>query len=99
MHSWDGFVTKFFNVPSKAYTYDEYENFKMINGWQQSTLQKLNDWFANHPDAYLITDIKGNNVEGLRILKERYPKLAEKTIPQIYQLSEYEQVKELGYEI
>ena len=98
MHSWDGFVTKFFNVPSKAYTYDEYENFKMINGWQQSTLQKLNDWFANHPDAYLITDIKGNNVEGLRILKERYPKLAEKTIPQIYQLSEYEQVKELGYD-
>lgn len=98
MHSWDGFVTKFFNVISKAYSYYEYENFQMINGWQQSTPQTLEDWFVDHPDAYLVTDIKGNNIEGLRILKERHPDLAERTIPQIYQLSEYQAVKDLGYD-
>lgn len=98
MHSWDGFVTKFFNVPSREYSSFEYENFQMINGWHHSTLQSLYTWFKEHPDAYLITDIKGNNIEGLKMIQERYPELAAQTIPQIYQLSEYQAVRELGYD-
>lgn len=98
IHSWDGFITKFFNAQAKRHSYLEYENFKMINGWQHSTLEKLDNWYKEHPDGYLITDIKGDNIQGLRILKHRYPELAERTIPQIYKMEEYQKVKDLGYQ-
>lgn len=97
-HSWDGFIGKFFNVPVKQYSYTEFENFQMINGWHQLTPKVLDEWFGHHTDAYLVTDIKGNNVEGLRRLKQEYPRLAERIIPQIYRLEEYEHIKNLGYE-
>lgn len=98
VHSWDGFITKFFKVPAKKYSYLEYQNFQMVNGWKKSTLKKLDNWFKTHPDAYLVTDIKEDNIKGLKIIKDRYPEMAKKTIPQIYQMAEYEKAKDLGYE-
>lgn len=98
LHSWDGFLMGFFNQPVRQYSFEEFENFQMINGWHQLTPEGLDKWFAYHSDAYLVTDVKNRNVEALKKLKEEYPRLAEKTIPQIYQLDQYEKVKDLGYE-
>lgn len=97
LHSWDGFVNKFFNVPVKQYSYDEFANFKMIHGWQQLTPDILAEWMEKHPDAYIVTDIKGDNVEGLRILKEEYPHIQDRIIPQIYHMEEYEPIANMGY--
>lgn len=98
LHSWDGFVTGFFNKPVRKYSFEEFKNFEMINGWHQLTLESVDRWFEQHSDAYLVTDIKERNVEALKRLKEEYPNLAKNTIPQVYQLSEYEEVKKLGYD-
>lgn len=98
VHSWDGFINKFFNVEVRQYSYDEFINFNMINGWHQLTPHNLALWLEVHPDAYVVTDIKGDNVEGLKIISQNYPHLVDRIIPQIYFFDEYEQVLALGYE-
>lgn len=98
LHSWDGFLTGFFNQPVRQYSFEEFKNFQMINGWHQLTLEGLDRWFEQHSDAYLVTDIKARNIEGLKKIKEEYPNLARNTIPQIYQLDEYKKAKDLGYD-
>jgi phosphoglycerol transferase MdoB-like AlkP superfamily enzyme len=98
VHSWDGFINKFFNVEVNRYTYDEFKNFTMINNWTQLTPDILSQWMETHHDAYIVTDIKSNNIEGLRYLSDTFPHLINRIIPQIYKPEEYEPVKELGYE-
>lgn len=98
LHSWDGFVNKFFNVDVKKYYYDEFEKFTMINGYTHLTPDRMAKWMEDHPDGYIVTDIKGNNIKGLGYLRFTYPHLIDRIIPQIYKFDEYETVKELGYQ-
>lgn len=98
VHSWDGFINRHFNVEAKRYSYDQFISFNMINGWHQLTPHTLRLWMERHPDAYIITDIKENNIKGLEILSEKYPHIMDRIIPQIYSMDEYEKVKSLGYE-
>ncbi len=60
-------------------------------------LKKLAKWLRKHRDAYVITDIKDNNLEILRLIQKRYPRLSRQIIPQIYKFDEYEQVRSMGY--
>ena len=98
LHSWDGFVNKFFNVDVKRYYYDEFEKFTMVNGYTHLTPDRMAKWMEDHPDAYIVTDIKRDNIKGLGYLRFTYPHLVDRIIPQIYRQDEYETVKELGYE-
>lgn len=50
-------------------------------------------WLAVHPDAYLITDFKTDNLSGLRALGAH-----DRIIPQIYNPAEYEPVRQMGFE-
>ncbi|MBN1602802.1 MAG: hypothetical protein JW915_14430 [Chitinispirillaceae bacterium] len=60
-------------------------------------LKKLAKWLRKHKDAYIITDIKDNNLEILRLIQKKYPRLSRQIIPQIYKFDEYEQVRSMGY--
>ena len=79
----------------------EYKDFIKrtgILGLEFMDLNKLAQWLAKHDDAYIITDIKENNVEILGYIRENYPEASERIIPQIYYPEEYEPVRNLGYE-
>jgi len=79
----------------------EYEDFKKrtgILGLEFMDLDMLARWLASHDDAYIITDIKQDNIEILGHIRENYPEASKRIIPQIYSPDEYEPVRELGYE-
>jgi len=97
IHSWDGFVTKFFLKEAKQYSYEEFISFEMINDWQQLTPEIIAQWLREHKDAYIITDIKKRNIEGLKVISEKYPDIQDQIIPQIYLMEEYSQAQSLGY--
>ncbi|WP_066500562.1 sulfatase-like hydrolase/transferase [Abyssisolibacter fermentans] len=97
LHSWDGFVKKFFGKTSKKYSYDEFKNFKMMNGWHQLTIEDIAKWLREHKDARIVTDVKADNIKALKIIKEQYPDVLDNIIPQIYHIEEYIKVQELGY--
>lgn len=78
-----------------------YEDFKKrtgILGLEFMDLDMLARWLASHDDAYIITDIKQDNIEILGHIRENYPEASKRIIPQIYSPDEYEPVRELGYE-
>lgn len=61
------------------------------------TVETLTAWLDENPKATIITDVKERNVAALTYLAMGYPKFAHRMIPQIYQPSEYQPVRDLGY--
>ena len=53
------------------------------------TLGNLADWMRNHLDAYIITTIKEDNVKALKYIKDNYPDIKDRIIPQIRYTGEY----------
>jgi hypothetical protein len=61
------------------------------------TLAELLAWMDAHPDATIVTDMKSNNLEGLRLLKEAAGSKVTRIIPQIRFPEQYKPVREMGY--
>ena len=60
-------------------------------------LEGLNQWLLNHPKAFIVTDIKHNNLQGLELINRTIKNAKYKVIPQIYQPDQYQPTIDLGY--
>lgn len=100
LHSWDGFITKFFGKAYKnvAYDHKDFQAFTSVHGYTPLDLKGVIQWMKNHKDAYLITDCKKDNILFLKKLKEKAPEIVPRVLPQMYFTKEYEEIKGLGYE-
>jgi glycerophosphoryl diester phosphodiesterase len=99
IHDWNTTVQKIFNVSPGSYSLAEFKLFNMTHSMHQMTMEDLNSWTKNHSDAYIITDVKNDNLN-LKILEEiknKYPELAKRIIPQIYYFEEFKALKKIGY--
>lgn len=96
IHDWDFFAEKLLGKPG-AISLDEFNAQKGTSEVTLLTLRDAVDWLKQHPDAYIITDIKEDNVKGLTVISQQFPKLRQRIIPQIYATSEYEDVSSLGF--
>ena len=97
IHEWKDKVEELFSKEPKAYSTEEFKSFNMINNLTQMTLDDLAQWLYGHKDIYIVTDIKSENLEALKLIKNRYPDLIDQFIPQIYKLDEFIPVQGLGY--
>lgn len=101
-HSWDGFIGLFFEEEVRQYSYEEFVNFQMIYDWTHLYPKRLEQMVMDYDDIYVVTDIKGHgefdNIKGLSIIKEDYPVLSQRVIPQVYSIEEYYKAKDLGYD-
>jgi glycerophosphoryl diester phosphodiesterase len=97
IHDWE-VISRFFNEENKQYSLAEFKKFKMVQGLTQLTLYGLVLWLQKHPDTHIITDFKVRNIEGLRLISQKYPSIVHQIIPQIYSFDEYNDVRNLGYE-
>ncbi|MGF7057902.1 sulfatase-like hydrolase/transferase [Brassicibacter mesophilus] len=97
IHDWKGYVEQAFSVEQKRYSTDEFKNFNMIKNLTQMTIEDLVEWLRQHKDAYIVTDIKKDNVDALELIKERYPDVVDQFIPQIYSMDQYIPVQGMGY--
>lgn len=98
VHDWGDNTKKLLNDELlKRPTYNEFKDLAEKANLNVCTLESLIDWLNRHPAAYLITDIKEKNLEGLAIIAKEYPDFSARVIPQIYQPEEYESVKKMGY--
>lgn len=98
LHSWDGFVEKFFGAEREPHSYEEFESFTMMKGWTHLTLEGLAQWMEEYDDVYIVTDIKEDNMKLLRIINERHPEIKDRIIPQIYYMDELRHAEYHGYE-
>lgn len=61
------------------------------------TLKTLKIWLSKHPDSKIITDVKYENIKAIQHISEKYPELIAYLIPQFYQPSEYNVLKNMGF--
>jgi glycerophosphoryl diester phosphodiesterase len=103
IHDWDKAWRDFFSEiplppPNRAPSLKDFKEWKMHYGFTQLTPQGLFTWLKEHPGAYIISDIKKYNADGMKYLIEVDPEIAKnRIIPQLMRFSDYEVAKSLGY--
>lgn len=70
----------------------------MIGGHTQLDLPRLREWLSMHPDAFIVTDIRGRNLLGLQHIKAALGAQQAQVIPQMYHPDRYADIRALGYE-
>lgn len=83
------------NVPL---TLDEFLECKIYRNFTPIWLGDIVDFLRENDGTYIVTDIKDNNVAGAAAIAEYAPDLKNRFIVQIYDESEYDAVRELGFE-
>ncbi len=99
IHGWKGasFKRYYKDYTASVKSYREFMDMKMTGGYTSLTPESLVNWLDTHKDAYIITDIKNDNIDGLLYLERNFDSYIENFIPQIYFIDEYAEVKSLGY--
>ncbi|MCM3876664.1 MAG: hypothetical protein NEA02_09630, partial [Thermoanaerobaculia bacterium] len=97
LHDWSETVQRVWGVPEGQRTFAEFQAFRTPAGLTPLDLAGLEAWVSDHPGARIVSDVKGRNIETLRVVAARHPSLARRMVPQIYGLPEYEPVRSMGY--
>ncbi len=95
LHDWSMFYSN--ALTSEPITAEAFSHVKIFNFYTSVTLDSLVAWLNTHPDVYIITDIKEDNVGVLRQIADKHPEIMPRLIPQIYQYAEYAPVRAMGY--
>jgi glycerophosphoryl diester phosphodiesterase len=98
IHDWDDTYARLFKraIRSEKPDYDTFMSLEMIDDQTQISLERLNKWMDDHPLAYIVTDIKGGNLKGLKQIKEYLGDNYSRVIPQMYHLVEYKSLRRIG---
>jgi len=98
IHDWDHTFTRLFDgSDGPPRTAREFSGMQMRGGLTPLTLESLQAWLLERKDAYVVTDIKANNIAGLELISKAMPELVDRLIPQIYGPEEYDAVVSLGF--
>src|SRR4030042_4627950 len=65
IHDWEESILRLFNARPRQYSLKEYEHLKMINEMTSLSLDDLAIWIRQHPDTFIITDVKRDNIRAL----------------------------------
>jgi len=99
LHDWElnfkrtfGFETKQ-RLSYKAFKQLSEENKRSTN----CTLKGLAKWMRKNPNAYIVTDVKDNNLQALKRIHKKLPNADERVIPQVYDPMNFEEVSDMGF--
>ena len=71
---------------------------RLFGEFMPMTVDMLAAFMREHPDLYIITDAQGDNLEISRKLARSWSDLRDRFIIQIYHESEYEPIREMGFQ-
>lgn len=99
IHDWHGAVESlsFGNAPVGERSERDFMSLSTSTNLNHLTLSSLSQWLREKPDAFIITDIKRDNVEGMTLTARNCPEVITQFIPQVYRFPEYRIAKELGF--
>lgn len=99
LHDWDRTPKWLLNYHGeKPLSLDEFNQLKNDEfNLTPCNIDRLNQWLKSHPNAYIVTDIKHDNIKGLNLITRQINNYKDRIIPQIYQPHEYQPIRDLGY--
>ena len=81
----------------QALSLEEWKKARIYGELTPLTLESLAVFLREHPDLYVVTDVKEGNVEAAGRIVQTCPDLLERFVIQIYREEEYEPVAALGF--
>lgn len=99
-HDWEhSFKRSFGFKTDKILTLKEFNYLvKNESEFQICTANSLAEWMKENPAAYIVTDVKENNIEALNIILQTLPNAKVRVIPQVYDPENLEAITNLGFE-
>ena len=79
-------------------TLGEFRAERIFRNFTPAWIGDAADWLRRNEGAVIVTDIKDDNLAGCRAIAEFCPELKNRFVVQIYDESEYDAVRELGFE-
>lgn len=95
IHDWTNMAKRIFKKEG-VLSEQEFLNSDTLSNLTVLDIDLLAKWMKKHSDAYIITDVKENNVDLITEIKNRYPDCFDRFIPQAYTFDEYARLNELG---
>ena len=86
------------DINKKTITYEDFLIENKKKKVKECDYSSLSKWLKKNPDKIIITDLKTNNLEGLKFIKNNFENFHKNFYPQIYEPKNYELVKNMGYE-
>lgn len=77
---------------------EEWLQVKVCGQFTPLCLESLANFMREHPDLYVVTDVKDRNADAARLIAESCPDLTDRFIIQIYQDSEYNEIAAAGFQ-
>jgi|SaaInlStandDraft_1057018.scaffolds.fasta_scaffold77826_2 lipoteichoic acid synthase len=99
IHDWHSTVKKLSSgnaQPGKTST-REFLALSSTTQLTHMTISMVAEWLQQNRDAYIVTDIKEDNLEGLTIISGRFPDAIDQIIPQVYRFPQYDKARGLGF--
>ena len=99
IHDWRNSFERSFGFRTKEKpTLEAFEALvKNRSEFKKCTLESLAYWMKQNRSAFIVTDMKEDNLRGLKILAETIPEFETRIIPQVYYPRNYDKVKRMGY--
>ncbi len=98
IHGWEQsilFEGGIAGVPLKFY---DFVRAQRKDSLTSLTIDSLIDWLNKHPNTFIVTDVKSDNIKVLEIIANRYPSMVERFIPQIYSFNQYKPARLMGFQ-
>lgn len=99
LHDWDRTAEHYYGAvfPNKL-SQSSFLKLSVHGQFEVLTFDKLAAILKKNPDIRIVTDTKGDNGELLTVIRDDYPDLVDRIIPQIYDYDEYQTAADLGYQ-
>jgi glycerophosphoryl diester phosphodiesterase len=97
IHDWENMAARMFGEAGQR-TKADFLSATALANLTVLDLDRLKTWMDAHPDAYIITDVKEDNLTTLQEAREALGEAAERLIPQVYSPEEYTALAQDGWE-
>lgn len=100
LHDWThSFERSFGFSTEEEVTLTEFKHLVSTKSkFKKCTLDGLVDWLHENPSAYIVTDVKDENLKALKIIAKEIPNSSTRVIPQMYDPKNFMKIKKLGYD-
>jgi glycerophosphoryl diester phosphodiesterase len=97
IHDWDAMAARMLGQAGQL-TLEEFLSADTLADLTVLDLDRLKSWMDDHPDVYIITDVKEDNLATLQDVRETLGQTADRLIPQVYSPEEYTALTQDGWQ-
>lgn len=100
IHDWDKSFRRRFGgaEPAEIPTKSEFLGLKAAGNLTPLSMENVLKWAEEKGDAFIVTDVKAQNIRALKKISNHFKEYKKYVIPQVYSYKEYDEAAAMGFE-